>query len=480
METIVNKLKLKQLLPLLALGGMLSCDNDISYWWEDVKDSQAPGPVSNVNVENRNGSALLTYTLPDDPDLMGVKACFSLNSEYQNLEVYASAQTDTLILDGFGDTEAHSVVLYAVDESGNVSTGVTATVQPLQPLVIDIGASIDAMGGFGCIYVTWENPENRDVAVEVFIKDSLDNWQLHNTYFSNRDSVRWRVQVAEQNKEIDYRVQVRDRFMNYAEAKEYSLTALEENEILPKENGVDIWYAPADYEDKWLKWTGDLRHTNNSPSHLFKNLYSGTTANSETHYYQGTAFYRYYFPEEPTNQNNPILPPNHEYLTVDMGREAYYSRLKCWLRNRSPLGSSPLWSELEVWGSNNPRSLDEFPDQMTSLRYWTDWGVIPVNGGANPYAINGTEDWIKDGTWERIGTDWRYVLPSGITRAYGWGSALPADDQAFLNAGVEWEFDISAQSKSFRWLRFRISDTANYPNDRRVEIGEMKIYGRLK
>ena len=79
-------------------------------------DDVAPQPISNVQVKNIPGGAVISYQLPDDEDLLYVKANYSLKEGSKN-EVRASLYVDTLKIAGFGTEEERSVELIAVDRS---------------------------------------------------------------------------------------------------------------------------------------------------------------------------------------------------------------------------------------------------------------------------------------------------------------------------------------------------------------------------
>jgi hypothetical protein len=81
-----------------------------------TNNTNAPGVVSNVQVENKNGLAVLTYALPTDGDLFYVRAVYE-TSPGKSREVIASRYSNTLTVDGFGDTNEHVVKLYAVNSS---------------------------------------------------------------------------------------------------------------------------------------------------------------------------------------------------------------------------------------------------------------------------------------------------------------------------------------------------------------------------
>src|SRR5690606_32296792 len=103
--------------------------------WSDPRDTTPPGKITNVRVENINGGAILYYTLPNDNDLLGAKAVYTFSESEEPLEVYASAFKDSVVLEGYNDTNEHIVQLYAVDKSNNLSEPTPVPIRPLTPPV---------------------------------------------------------------------------------------------------------------------------------------------------------------------------------------------------------------------------------------------------------------------------------------------------------------------------------------------------------
>lgn len=103
---------------LAAFGG---CQNDYVKPLEN--DKEAPSPVRDVAYIKQPGAVLLTYTLPSDPDLLYVAARYT-NKEGKKYEFKSSYFTNTLLVEGFGDTDTYSLDVYAVDRSENYSTPV--------------------------------------------------------------------------------------------------------------------------------------------------------------------------------------------------------------------------------------------------------------------------------------------------------------------------------------------------------------------
>ncbi|MGM0621997.1 MAG: DUF4959 domain-containing protein, partial [Bacteroidota bacterium] len=93
-------------------------------------DSQPPQPISSTVVENEPGGATITYNLPDETDLLYVKAEYTL-SDGEQYETRSSIYLNSVKVEGYGDTNEHTVTLYTVDRGENVSDPVDVTIQPL-------------------------------------------------------------------------------------------------------------------------------------------------------------------------------------------------------------------------------------------------------------------------------------------------------------------------------------------------------------
>jgi len=114
----------------------------------------------------------------------------------------------------------------------------------------------------------------------------------------------------------------------------------------------------------------------------------------------------------------------------------------------------------KVWGGNYVKTPSEIGngDQIENLRYWTSWDFQTING--LPLYINGTDEWKKDGTWFKL-AECVYMLPSGINTVSGWpASTLSADDQLFIQNGLNYEFDPAMADKSFRYIRLDIKESS--------------------
>ncbi|MDR1860707.1 MAG: DUF4959 domain-containing protein [Bacteroidales bacterium] len=134
--------------------------------------SNKPAPVYNVDYKPRPGGASITYTLPDVADLLYIKAVYERNG--QQCESRASIYTDTLLVEGFGDTEPRTINIYAVDRSRNESDPYELTIIPDTPDILRIGESLEISADFGGIHLGWENPNRREISVWLMVEDSIN------------------------------------------------------------------------------------------------------------------------------------------------------------------------------------------------------------------------------------------------------------------------------------------------------------------
>ena len=97
---------------LLTVSLMWSCSEVKD--WQDEKDNIPPKSVTDVVVENINGGAIITYKLPDDPDLLAVKAVYYYKKGEDLKEAYSSAFNNTISLEGFPDVNERTVQLLSL------------------------------------------------------------------------------------------------------------------------------------------------------------------------------------------------------------------------------------------------------------------------------------------------------------------------------------------------------------------------------
>lgn len=181
-------------------------------------DSVPPGPVSNVVWKSIPGGAVFRYTLPDDEDLLYVKAVFYRND--LRCESSATIYSDSLKIEGLGSTESREVKLIAVDRSNNESEAVIQTITPGVPDIFHIGESLQVKADFGGVHAFWKNANKQDISVVLLIKDQNEEYVPLETYYSSvvdGDG----LYIGMDTIAVDCAVFAQDRWGNKSETKFY-------------------------------------------------------------------------------------------------------------------------------------------------------------------------------------------------------------------------------------------------------------------
>ena len=138
---------------IIALGAVCL----LSACEEESKDTIAPGLIANVQVEPIHGGAKVTYELPDDEDVLFAKIYYT-NTLGDDLFKVSSLYTNSITIDGFNDTLAHTFSIVAVDRSKNESEAVNFEFTPLKSNIQVVKESISIRPEFGGVKLSWYNP----------------------------------------------------------------------------------------------------------------------------------------------------------------------------------------------------------------------------------------------------------------------------------------------------------------------------------
>ena len=192
-------------------------------------DGMAPGMVTNVNVENTPGGAKLTYELPDDEDLLYVKAVYQLNDDEPS-ESKASIYSNTLEIEGFGDTTKREILVYAVDRSQNESEPVAVEVSPQEPPIVTIGKTLTMAQDFGGVKVTWENPTEAEIAIVILTEDNNMEYAVTERFYSSIVEGKGSV-IGMDTISYNWQAYVQDKWENTSEPLYDTITPLYEVEF---------------------------------------------------------------------------------------------------------------------------------------------------------------------------------------------------------------------------------------------------------
>jgi len=406
----MGKKKLLYMLPLF-LTAMAGCKREDFNTPADT-NSNPPGLVSNVSVTNQNGKAVLTYTLPADNDLLYVKAAYETSPGVAT-QVIASRYTNTLTVDGFGDTLQHTIKLYAVNSSEKASSAVDVTVNPLTPGYIQARRSLTVSVTFGGFTITAKNPARDNLAIIPIVDTSgkglwvqttgMDNLYGNDTVITG--TIRNQPSVARK-----YGFVVRDRWFHYSDTLFLTLTPLFEQQL-----------------DKSKFSTLVL------PNDAVVLTNGGTT----WPYYMYDGNYHPGWPSTYFTVESSTVP---QMVTLDLGQQHTFSRFQ--INPYKEVGNFYYVrgnvKDFEVWGSNSPDLSD-------------------------PVGVNN----LPGASWTKIGT-YHVIKPSGSA----YQTETTADQQAAYNG---WQFDFPTGLSNYRYIRIR--QLSNWQGSYFITIAELTLWG---
>lgn len=316
-------------------------------------DGDPPGSVENVSVENLPGGAELTYTLPDDQDLLYVKAKYTLTTG-QEMEEKSSYYNNSLMIEGYADSLEHEVELYAVDRSEVESEPTSVTIKPKRSTIWDVFESLRTITAFGGLRVEAENPERTDVGILIMEKNDFGEWEVNpNSIYTSTNEISYALRGLDTLRQ-EFAFTVRDRWLNYTDTLYTELKPLYETPI-PKSN----------YNAHPL--AGDAPRHNDTP---MDGLWDDNIMDWPSIYMTQAA----HTPSEP-----------HTF-TFDIGQTAKLSRIDIW----------------------------DYPEYLADRTYYY-LGCpkrFEIWGAADP-TINDPDNWRQQDNWHKLGT-YEETKPSGL------------------------------------------------------------------
>jgi hypothetical protein len=457
----ISILKKMRKAAVIALSAMFLWSCEEVKDWHDPTDSVPPGALINIKVKNVNGGAWVYYSLPADNDLLGVRAEYAFEEGEELHNVFSSAFNDSILIEGYANTNEHTVNLYVIDKSHNESTPVQVTIKPLTPPVELLRQSLKLYTTFGGIYSEWTNKTETDMAIYVYIKDSIGNYTLHETCYSKTLNGKYTFREM-RNTTQNFRIEIRDKWEHYATPLDTVMTPLFEEVIYGRDpvTLAGIWQRFG-FDDRSCIYRGDTPGQSTESGRGFDRVYDGAAFQNSSWWMTGpNGNVLSDFVEGPEN-NYSILPV---YFTLDMGRKASYSRLRYWMRSRSPYYSASTLASFELWGTNEPKPLNTIGNgsKEDNLKYWTQWPEV-----------GGTDAWKND--WVKL-ADCVIRFPSGAN-PFTTAPVLTADDNAFIAAGFGFDIDPVHASEPFKYLRFVVRSMNNNHGGSQIQMTELMFWG---
>jgi len=296
-----------------------------------AQDGQ-PNILSNITVENTNGGAKISYTLPEDPDLLYVTATYTVNSGVERT-VKSSVFKNYITLEGFSTTDEREITLYTVNRAENRSDPMRVKIQPLtSPLEVTFG-TLEATGDFGGVNLKFVNETETEFVFYTLTKGENGAWGIYDRLYSSAKERDYSIRGLDAVPQ-EFAFVLQDKWQNRSDTLFKTITPLYEEKL-----NKALWkHYPLD---------NDVPHEPN----LISNLWSETNANVSIRAFPG------------------IELPN--WITIDLGQTAVLGRMKMHAINATTSNYQWFYSAgspriFEIWGSNDP-ALDGSWDSWTLL-----------------------------------------------------------------------------------------------------------------
>jgi hypothetical protein len=387
-------------------------------------DGLAPGVVTDVKVQNMAGGAVIEYKIPNDNDLLYVKAVYTITNG-KTLEAKASMYERTLTVKGFNDadnTHEYTVSLTCLDRSNNESAPVTVKVNPMISPLQMVKNSVAFAQAFGGVRYSWENEVKEPITLffmaDTVVSEGKGPGALVETRIINTDQAEGEyISRGFPDKAREFAVVLQDNYGNKTEVIKPSATIVPLNEeVLDKSKMKVFEYKENPVDDKWNWWEG-----------LPRSLIDGSTA----------------FASCAISYQSPY--PRH--ITIDMGKTYKLSR---YVMHQRRSGTTNLYAY------GNPKT-------------WYVYGrkEAPVTSEEITEDLDGDglQDWTKH--WTLVGYG-EIAKVSGLP-----GSEVSQEDiDAALNGH---NYDVPMSMEPFRY--FRLGVLSNWGNTGWVNWAEMDFFG---
>ncbi len=248
----MRKILLSTLVAIVALL-LNSCNNTDLLRAFGPEDSTPPGVVTNVTWEATPGGAILSYTLPMDPDLSYVKAVYEVNGVTR--DVIASQYNTSLTIDGLPNMDQRNVQIFCYDKMNNASAPYSVDIIPEESPVQVMRNSLEHEMGFGGFTVRYKNPSRAELTIEVsqFV-EGFDDLRFYESRVFTQEQGEWQV-INLPNKKNIFAIVIKDRHGNISD--EYRFEDTPWREVYLDKGMFEYVGEPKVFDkDDWYQWGG--------------------------------------------------------------------------------------------------------------------------------------------------------------------------------------------------------------------------------
>lgn len=205
----------------------MSCKEDEGTVNPLYSDGKGPSNVTNVQVENKPGKAILRYDIPPEVDFSYVKARYEIRPGVFR-ETKSSKSNDSLVVEGFGEAKEYKIELLAYDLGDNSSEPQVITVNPETPPLVNFANSIGLFDDFGGMRIVLDNPTETDFKILVAKKVPNSNQEVNVTaIYTKAKSMTYNIR-GYAPEPVTFIFTIEDKFGNFSEPIEKNFLPIEE------------------------------------------------------------------------------------------------------------------------------------------------------------------------------------------------------------------------------------------------------------
>lgn len=410
----------------LLVCSFFACE-DTSTDKKVPKEPWNVGPITEYTITPINGGAEITYTIPNDPDIMYVMVEYERNGKIFTEK--SSVHKNLLTIEGFHRQNKVKATLYKVNRYEQRSAPLMIEFEPLESLIDIAFNSLKLQTSFGGIVGVWDNPKGTELGVRLMTyDDSLYNDLVtREMYYSQMIEEKHSFRGYEAV-ETTFALSFEDKWGNSSDTIRYTTTPFFET-MIPKP------YADA---RSTIPYDNVSNLSGRNTGTLWDNI-----VNTSGHGWL-------------TNPGNPGLS-----MTIDMKQVAKLSRIIHHPYHiNAPYGQANI-TEMEVW------AIDKLDYDLLSNRdYWLD--SLSVRQGRYP-TVNPMYELPK----KTFKDDWHYL---GYFRVPIY--TVSADIQALARNGSEYEIPIDIPPVRYIRIFVRAIALSNPPPANNYwSMSEISFYG---
>lgn len=208
---------------------LLGCKESVRI---DLVDDSRPAPVAleEVTVKPILGGAVLRYQIPNDKDLLCIKAVYEIRPGHI-YEAKSSVYVDSLVLKGFSTSETTQVKIYSVGKNGKESKPLLVEVTPGTPIVDDVANSLFVRSAIGGVKLSYKNPSGEDLIYDLIQENTETNrWEAVRRFYSGLKGGEF-TQRGMESKATNIGVVITDHWGNTSDTVRQIITPVFEEEV---------------------------------------------------------------------------------------------------------------------------------------------------------------------------------------------------------------------------------------------------------